>query len=219
MKIFATSDIHGNRMIFGKLRSIKNCDLLLVCGDIGGKDMRFGSFDKFSDAQQSDARLLSATIKGLPFQGRFILGNDDWFDYSGDFKMTRSEIIGNWKFEPFEHVLSTHFNTNREMNDNMLMYQLRKLEGGKDSIVVAHTPPYGCGDKITTGARVGSKSVRDWIEAKKPKIWLNGHIHEDNGVRQIGSTVVFNCACDYRDSVLRGWLIDLESGDFESVAI
>ena len=40
MKIFATSDIHGNKTIINKLvESYENseADILLICGDIGGK--------------------------------------------------------------------------------------------------------------------------------------------------------------------------------------
>ncbi len=43
MKIFATSDIHGNRVIMDKLNDIVDeVDLIIICGDIGGKDIRGG---------------------------------------------------------------------------------------------------------------------------------------------------------------------------------
>jgi len=49
VKIFATSDIHGNKNIINKLYKIsKLCDLLLVCGDIGGKDVGSKTLRQFS---------------------------------------------------------------------------------------------------------------------------------------------------------------------------
>jgi Icc-related predicted phosphoesterase len=35
VKIFATSDLHGNHAIIDKLRDVEDdCDLILICGDI-----------------------------------------------------------------------------------------------------------------------------------------------------------------------------------------
>jgi Icc-related predicted phosphoesterase len=40
VKIYATSDLHGNRAIIDKLRDVEDdCDLILI-GDIGGKNHR-----------------------------------------------------------------------------------------------------------------------------------------------------------------------------------
>lgn len=50
MKTFATSDIHGNRKIMDKLNTVAaDVDLILVCGDIGGKDGRGKTFRQFSE--------------------------------------------------------------------------------------------------------------------------------------------------------------------------
>jgi Icc-related predicted phosphoesterase len=219
MRIFATSDVHGNRLIIGKLQKIKNVDLVLVCGDIGGKGGRFKTLREFGESQLKDAEYLSQTLQSLPIPARFILGNEDWFETQDIIHMDKPEIIGGQELIPFEHVLCTPFDTNREMNDNMLGFQLAKLNAGRSSVIVAHTPPYGCGDRLRSGVRVGSKSVKKWIEEAKPKAWLCGHIHEDNSVRELGATKVFNCACDHVDSILKGWVIDLDTMDFEGIAI
>ena len=113
----------------------------------------------------------------------------------------------------------TPFNTNREVNENKLNYELHKLKADSNSIIVAHTPPLGAGDILYSGIRCGSKSVRNWIEEVQPKIWLNGHIHEDNSVTQIGATLVINCSCDYTDNILKGWLVDTDTMDFKEVKI
>ena len=52
MKIFATSDIHGNSSIMDKLNIVAaDVDLILVCGDAGGKDGRGKTFRQFSEYQ------------------------------------------------------------------------------------------------------------------------------------------------------------------------
>ena len=112
---------------------------------------------------------------------------------------------------PFEYVLLTPFSTNREVNDNKIRYELEKLTVDEFSILVAHTPPLGVGDMLYSGKRCGSGSLRRWIEANQPRLWLNGHIHENSTYQFIGKTLVVNCACDYTSNELSGYCIDLVS--------
>lgn len=220
MKLFATSDIHGNRKIMDKLTTIApGVNLILVCGDIGGKDGRGKSFRQFSEYQRLDADYLSSVLNSIKTKSRFILGNDDWFEYEDSHYLQKAETIGTLNFIPFEYVLLTPFNTNREVNDNKLRYELGKLIADRNTIVMAHTPPLGAGDILYNGRHCGSLSVREWIEDVQPKLWLCGHIHEDNSATFIGNTLVLNCACNYPDDVLRGWLVDTDTMEFEKVAL
>jgi Icc-related predicted phosphoesterase len=223
MKIFATSDIHGNRVIIEKLHIIaEQVDLILICGDIGGKDTRFNTLQQFSAKQKEDEAFLTGVLKNLPIPSRFILGNDDWFDIevANDNYLSKRERIGTADLIPFEFVSITPFNTNREVNDNKLNYELHKICVDENSIIVAHTPPHGAGDILYDGSRCGSKSVRAWILEKQPPIWLCGHIHENNSVNMIGRTHVFNCACWYTNNTLKGWIIDTASPEkYEEISI
>lgn len=220
MKIFATADIHGNRVIMDKLNDIVDeVDLILICGDIGGKDIRGKTFMQFSEYQKEDANYLCNLLDNLRVDSRFVLGNDDWFEIEHQKYLKSPELIGGIQFIPFEFVSITPSNTNREVNENKLEYELNKLIADNNSIIVAHTPPLGAGDIIYNCTRVGSKSVRKWIEEVQPKMWLNGHIHEDNAVTQIGRTLVFNCSCYYTDNILRGWIIDTNTMDFKEIKI
>ena len=202
MKIFVTSDIHGNRKIVDKLNIVAaDVDLILVCGDIGGKGGRGKTFRQFSEYQKRDADYLSSVLKDIKTESRFILGNDDWFEYADSHYLQKAETIGSFNFIPFEYVLLTPFNTNREVNDNKLEYELGKLCADRNSVMVAHTPPLGAGDILYNGSHCGSRSVRVWIEEVQPKLWLCGHIHEDNSAAWIGDTLVLNCACNYLDGI------------------
>lgn len=220
MKIFATSDIHGNRVIMDKLKEIASeADLLLICGDIGGKSTWEKTFQQFSDAQKQDAAYLNRILNNISKESYFILGNDDWFEYSGKHYLRRPVEISGDTLIPFELVLLTPFNTNREANENKISYELMKIPADHRSIMVAHTPPLGAGDILYNGEHCGSHSVRKWIEQIQPKLWLCGHIHENNSTSWIGKTLVLNCACWYTDGVLRGWLIDTETMEYKSVCI
>jgi Icc-related predicted phosphoesterase len=221
MKIFATSDIHGNRTIIDKLENvISRADMTIVCGDIGGKDFSRG--DTLRDVtirQKKDAARLINKMRELAAPFRFILGNDDWFDCTGEFYLKDVEFISEYSFIPFEFVSITPFNTNREVNDNKISYELSKLDADEKTVIVAHTPPRNCGDMLYNGTRAGSRAVSDWIANVQPRVWLCGHIHENFSVNNIGSTLVFNCACDHLKNVLRGWIVDLDSMEYESVRI
>lgn len=220
MKIFATSDIHGSRTIMDKLKIIApKADLILICGDIGGKNTINKTFLQFSKYQKRDADYLVSVLSGLDTNSRFILGNDDWFEYEGDYYLQKTEIMDGVTLIPFEFVLLTPFNTNREVNENKLAYELNKLSIPPKSIVVAHTPPIGAGDILWSGAHCGSRSVRNWIERIQPLIWFCGHIHEDNSVSMVGETLVFNCSCSYEDDILKGWLVDSDTLDYEEIEI
>lgn len=220
MKIFATADIHGNRVIVDKLNDIVDkVDLIIICGDIGGKGIGGKTIQQFSGYQEEDANYLCSILEDIKTESRFILGNDDWFEINNPKYLKAPEIIKGIKLIPFEFVLITPFNTNREVNENKLNYELHKLNADSNSIIVAHTPPFGAGDILYSGVRCGSKSAINWIEEIKPKIWFNGHIHEDNTVTQIGMTLVFNCSCNYTDYILKGWIIDTDTMGFKEVKI
>ena len=216
MRIFATSDIHGNQAVIDKLERIApSVDMVIICGDIGGKEGR--TIRELGVRQRRDAARLLKKMKELGVPYRFILGNDDWFDCAAENYLNAAESISGYDLVPFEFVLITPFNTNREVNENKLFYELSKIKADERTIVVAHTPPYQCGDTLYNGSHVGSRSVHDWIVNVQPRIWLCGHIHEDHSVNKIGRTLIFNCACDHSYDELRGWIIDLDTLEYEKV--
>lgn len=219
MKIFATSDIHGNRRIMDKLRPIaEGVDLVLVCGDIGRK-VRGKSIRQRAEEQRQDADYLTAVLQSVGTELRFILGNGDWFEYTGGSYLRTAEVIGGLRFVPFEYVRCTPFGTNREANENMLAYQLSRLAADGSTVIVAHTPPLGAGDTVLDGSRCGSPSVRAWIEEVQPRLWLCGHIHEDHTAVRIGHTLVLNCACSAADDLLRGWIVDTDTMTYTAVEV
>jgi len=91
----------------------------------------------------------------------------------------------------------TPFNTPTEFSEDeietFLLEGIDKVKDAKFKIMVPHMPPKDTKiDIITTGAHVGSQSVRDFILKHKPDIALSGHIHEARGRDTIENTLAFN---------------------------
>lgn len=61
-------------------------------------------------------------------------------------------------------------------------------------VICSHYPPKKVGDKITTGKRIGFEQFRKMIIKHKPALWVNGHVHEDFGERELMGTKVLNAA-------------------------
>jgi Icc-related predicted phosphoesterase len=65
-------------------------------------------------------------------------------------------------------------------------------------ILITHGPPLGYGDKAPRNnneqgfENCGSPALLKWIEEVQPKLVVYGHIHEDDGIWQIGKTIVAN---------------------------
>jgi len=61
-------------------------------------------------------------------------------------------------------------------------------------IIGSHYPPKKVGDKITSGKRIGFDQFRRMIMRHKPALWVNGHVHEDFGERELMGTKVLNAS-------------------------
>jgi Icc-related predicted phosphoesterase len=75
--------------------------------------------------------------------------------------------------------------------------ELDDLPGG-DGIWIMHSPPHGTfADMMYGPVHVGSRAVREFIETRRPRITLHGHIHEAPAMSGtfadvIGRTLVIN---------------------------
>lgn len=219
MRIFFTSDIHGDYLKMAKLRKVQDVDMIVINGDIGGK-YRVG-LREIGALQKKDAEKLDSVLRQLKIPARYILGNDDWFEHESDFYLKEPEIINGIKFIPFEFVTITPFKTHREANKNEIEYQLMQIKDAKDAVIVAHTPPYGYGDKLYNGLHCGGSEISDWIVWNKPLVWSCGHIHEDYSAYKMAgtNTFIFNSSNREDNNSLRGWIFDTKTKHYENVFI
>jgi Icc-related predicted phosphoesterase len=127
----------------------------------------------------------------------------------------------------------TPWNCPRDISEEDLAAKISVLAGQlrrpERSIFNFHVPPYDLGldlapalDDEMTPVRspsgeiifspVGSTAVRQAIERYQPLLGLHGHIHEGQGIRTLGPTVVANPGSEYQESILHGVLIKWDKG-------
>lgn len=88
------------------------------------------------------------------------------------------------------------------------LQKLKKISNPEKTIYVIHAPPFNTKlDIITTGAHVGSKAVREFIEKEWPLLTLHGHIHESPQMSgswrdKIGDTICINVGSKYPAKIL-----------------
>ena len=61
-------------------------------------------------------------------------------------------------------------------------------------VLITHGPPFGYGDKLDIGERVGCKELLKELNRVKPKVHIYGHIHEGYGTYTHGVTKLINPA-------------------------
>ncbi|MFW9786360.1 MAG: phosphoesterase [Candidatus Thorarchaeota archaeon] len=134
-----------------------------------------------------------------------------------------------------EWVNSTPWETHRECPDEELMDKLEaefaRVDDYTNLLCNFHDPPYdssldtapilkeveGGHVVVKSGGMdvrgpVGSKSVRATIEKYQPLLSMHGHIHESVGYIKIGRTLCVNPGSEYREGILKGFLITIEDG-------
>jgi len=134
-----------------------------------------------------------------------------------------------------EWVNNTPWDTHRECPEEEMLEKLEvefaRLDTDDYSNVLCnfHDPPFNSGlDTAPTlnedhsikksGAMevlgpVGSKSVRAVIEKYEPLLGMHGHIHESHGFRKIGRTLCVNPGSEYREGILKGFIINIADGE------
>ncbi len=181
--MFLASDIHGSA---GKLKSAlerESYDLIVLAGDLSNGSLRdvrrilrgaksFGPV-MFVPGNMDPPPLLEVEeVEGCPnLHGR----------------VRRLEL----KFGGLGGGNISPFGTPTELGEEEMTDVLSTL--GRVDVLVSHTPPYGTKlDVIRSGAHVGSKALREYIEKNQPLLCVCGHIHESPGIDQIGRTVLVN---------------------------
>ena len=79
-------------------------------------------------------------------------------------------------------------------------------------IIGSHYPPKKVGDKITSGKRIGFDQFRRMIMRHKPALWVNGHVHEDFGERELMGTKVLNASSHDNG---KAYSVTLDEGEVE----
>ncbi len=198
MRMLVISDIHGSKSMLKRVieeaRKVA-VDLVVVCGDITdfgslieakrvlrmiqevGKTVfvpgncdppTLLSVSRVGAAYQLHCRRL--TVKGVTFAG---LGGSNITPFSTPIEFCEGELA------------------------NML--GSLKVREGEVDVCVFHCPPANtkC-DRVYSGGHVGSSAIRQFVEEKKPKLVLCGHIHESKALDKLGDTLLINPGAVYQ---------------------
>lgn len=192
MKIINIVDIHGNVNPIEKIRDeLFSADLVIIAGDL----THFGGGEQAAVLIES-VRLSNSNILA-------VTGNcdtksvDDYLDRENINLHGRAKNIGGVNFFgaggslPCPSPTPTIY-TEDEYAD-ILAGALEGADPGAPAVMVCHQPPYGTSnDTLTNGEHVGSHTVREFIQERKPIVCFSGHIHEAPGIDEINGTKIVN---------------------------
>ncbi len=187
MLILVVSDLHGHSA--KPLVGIEGVDLLLMLGDV----------TTGAGLEKTKERI--GTLRGAYPALYVIPGN--WERPQSSEWLKEEKISLDGKAVRFNGLLlfglggsiPTPFNTPNEYTEEELQEKLNSCPepgNGERLVICSHNPPYGACDRVFLGKHVGSKSLRTFIDQRKPHLVLCGHIHEARGIEQLGSTIVLN---------------------------
>ena len=188
------SDFHGNREAFRSIASKATdvqANVVTLCGDV----THFGSVQKAEE-------LLSPFI-GLQAPVLFVPGNCDPPSLvrvnMGSLRCIHGvcETYRDVTFIGVGGGTTSPFRTTFEMTEeeimNTLVQGLKHSQAKRWLVLVSHSPPKDTKlDATYTGMHVGSLSIRQFIQEKKPSIVFCGHVHEARGTAQINNTLLLN---------------------------
>ena len=125
----------------------------------------------------------------------------------------KSATVGGYYIAGLGGGNTSPFNSPVEYTEEQIDSMLRPISR-PGMVLMTHAPAYDTMDHIPNGTPVGSTAIRKIIDEFHPIVALSGHIHEDFGMRKVGSTVCINPgpAMDKRAAMitLDGTKVDVE---------
>jgi len=194
MKILAVTDFHGSEAAVkhtAEKAIADKTEYIIVCGD----------FTHFGPVEQAEEFLEILAKTELPVL--FIPGNCD------DPELARSRIkgtscihgtckaidntyflgIGGGAPGPFR----TPFELTEEEIQDLLEKAYQSASNPQHLVLITHLPPRNTKVDVTRGGQhIGSRSVRMFVDERKPILVLCGHVHESSGIDKIGKTTIVN---------------------------
>ncbi|MEW6619486.1 MAG: metallophosphoesterase [bacterium] len=188
MRLLALADIHNQRKVLSSLQKIleQKWDWVLIAGDI---------------TNRGDTAFVEDLFDILPLQTLAVHGNMDTTDVIKLLEEKRITVhgkrkeLGEYNIVGFGGSNPTPADTPTEYSENKIEDELSQLEINHQTILLTHTPPFNSGlDEVGPGFKVGSRTIREIIDTRQPCLNICGHIHEQEGKRMLGRTLVIKLA-------------------------
>ncbi len=201
MRIYAVADIHGRPERLALLeRGVTRTtpDVLVAAGDMDGRD---------------PAEVLGRLhTLGLPVL--FVRGNMDGEAINGLVAAypnirrldLRPERIGGVPFVGIGGTIPAPLPSRLRLRGKTATADVERVLSF-DTVLVVHPPPYGILDEGWGGWHAGSRTLRELLLRRQPRLCICGHIHERPGAAFLGKTLVVNASMGLQGS---GALIRLE---------
>lgn len=154
--------------------------------------------------------------RGKPFL--FCPGNHDFFDpvpvlreWGIDAHNLTERVVevAGWRFYGFPFCPWAGGVYNNEVRPPVMREKmaamLTSLEDGAFEVLVAHCPPFGVLDTGRNGQQYGNVAMRDALapeDARRPLLYLCGHIHASAGMKTVRDMPVSNAAKTKRILIL-----------------
>ncbi len=189
MRIYAVADIHGrpDRMRLIKKNTIKlKPDVLIIAGDI----------THFTHPVPTIARLNDMPVSVLAIRGNTDLKKVEHLigKYPNITPLHLKNIaIDNVCFVGMSGTVPIPFSSRIGFREGPILEKVMPLLK-RDSVLVAHPPPWGTLDEVLGIFHAGCRSLRRIVSRVQPRLLICGHIHERSGTAFIGETLVINCA-------------------------
>jgi len=178
------SDIHGTSTVLKWVpRVAKSCDALLILGDVTnwGEAVIFRHF----------LNHLTGVIPSI----YLVPGNHDPQGFTTppiESLHAQVKMIGGFPVAGLGGSNPTPFNTPFELSDDAALALLQSFPPNL-AILASHAPPFGTAcDLASDRSHIGSRPVRKFIEEKRPRLTVSGHVHESRGTDSLNGCPVAN---------------------------
>lgn len=192
MKVLALTDIHGSYSIAEKIIYKEQPDVVILGGDLTNAGT-------VKEAEQAVKQFQLITPTVLCVAGNMDLPqHDELFIKLGISIHGQGKVISNIGFFGCSASPYSPLHTPYEISEDEITHHIisgfKQVQQCRIKILVTHAPPFGTKvDIVHAGFHVGSRSVRDFIEKKKPDVCICGHIHEARGQDELEKTKIINC--------------------------
>lgn len=197
MRILVFSDIHGDQRALERLLETE-ADYYFAAGDMVTWARGFDRVGPIL-ARRADRMYV------LPGNHESEAGIERW---CAQYRLTNFhgrtlKVAGNY-IAGLGYSNPTPFNTPGEYSEEEIARRLEGFASLDPLVLICHCPPKGTPlDRIRGDLHGGSTAVKEFIEARQPRWFFCGHIHEAEGVQlQMGRTTAVNVG-------KRGYLLEL----------
>jgi len=203
MRIYAVADIHGRKhrasSILDTVSSLKP-DLLVLAGDINSLFSSSNIISYFNNAHLPVLVVRGNTDSKKIADISPVSSNISFLHFS-------EIVINGFSFTGVSGTIPVPFSSRIQFREKQTTEKLEPLLR-KDSILIAHPPPFGTLDKVVGKFHAGCKSLREIVLRCQPQLLICGHIHETPGSAFLGKTLVVNCSIGMKG---KGALIELNT--------